>query len=145
MKRVAVCSGKGGTGKTIISLNLVHRLPNSALLDLDFTAPDVPVYLKADMALGNEVIHPAKVGEKKYFSIGYFGSDPMTWAGEEIRRLVDELFKVVNWGELDYLIIDCPPGLTQENIALLDKIDTAIIVTTPSPSSYADGKKVVEL
>ena len=146
MKKISLLSGEGGTGKTTVAIGLSKYVNNSALLDLDITAPDIPVYVKGEVQLGDEgVIHPVENDGIKYFSVGYLGDDPITWSSERIEDLIGELFKEVAWGNTDYLFVDCPPGIAPEVQAILPLVDATILVTNPTALSYSDIKRTIEL
>ena len=144
-KRIAIVAGKGGVGKSIISLSLAHYVPASALLDLDLTMPSIPISIKGDVVLKDGWIYPVTKDGIEFFSLGYFGDDPLTWDSKRIKELIRTIFKSVKWSNHDYLFIDCPPGTDAVFQSVIPYLDVAIIVTTPSAASYTDAKRVIEL
>jgi ATP-binding protein involved in chromosome partitioning len=161
---IAVCSGKGGVGKSTVSLNLALALHERGrrvgLLDADFYGPDIPlmVNLKRSERLerwefwarGREIAHePVVRFGIKIMSAGFFLAArqaftmPAQWTHFVGRQLVQQ----VSWGELDYLVVDLPPGtadLQQELIRLL-RFDGALMVVGPQDVAHLDGKKMLEL
>lgn len=159
---VLVLSGKGGVGKTTIStsiaLSLVSKGFKVGLLDIDLTGPSVPYIL----SLINEPINqssegwiPIKKGTNNEFSIMSLGfllpnkDDPVIWRGPKKTAMVNNLINNVVWGDLDYLIIDTPPGTSDEHISIMEQIRNinkpkgSIIVTTPQGISISDVKKEI--
>jgi len=145
MRYVGVVAGKGGTGKTTTALSLANAVPNAALLDLDLTMPTVPAVLNGEVEFGKEELIPVKKQGVEYFSIGFFGEDPLTWDSSKIKDLVDDLFRLIRWDNPDYLFIDAPPGTDSVFTSVMPKLDSTIIVTNPSLMSYMDARRVVEL
>jgi len=147
MKKVGVAGGKGGTGKSTVSLSLTMYTEKSALLDLDLTMPNIQTAINGEVLLEDGVIQPVRAGGREYFSIGYLcdKSDILTWSSEQINVLIDEIFKTVKWHDLEYLFIDCPPGTDAIFQGIISKLDTMIIVTQPSKFAYVDAIKVIEL
>jgi len=154
---IAVMSSKGGVGKTIIattlSLVLNDRGLKTALLDLDFTNPSTHIVLGVNPLMLKPVedkgIIPPEVNGLKYISITMFtGDKPLPLRGVSVDNLFRELLAITRWGELDYLVVDTPPGLGDEHLELLTHIDKrveALIVTTPSPLSLRAINRLIEI
>ncbi|MCX8188049.1 MAG: P-loop NTPase [Nitrososphaeria archaeon] len=151
---IAVASGKGGVGKSLISsalaLLLSRRRKETGLLDLDFTNPSTHVILAAESnyPLEDKGIVPPKISGVKYFSIVFFTGDrPSPLRGHDITNAFIEILALTRWGKLDYLVIDTPPGLGDVLLDLLKLIEkiSFIIVSTPSTLSLGTVKKLVSL
>ncbi|MGM0441958.1 MAG: P-loop NTPase [Elusimicrobiota bacterium] len=154
-KIVAVSGGKGGVGKSsvasLLSLVLSERNCNVGLLDLDFHGPTCHVILGADIEKFPEEhrgITPPEVFEIKFMSIVYYAKDnPAVFRGADVTNSIIELLSVVIWKELDYLIIDIPPGLgegTLDTIKLIKGIEF-LLVTVPSRLAFNVLSKEVRL
>jgi len=154
---VGVFSAKGGVGKSVISVNLAKSLVAKGykvgLVDGDIYGPSHPVLLNASSMtlkiLNNEVIEPLEKDGLKFNSMGFISNEkmPVIWRGPMVSGAVMQLITQTNWGELDYLIIDTPPGTGDIQLTLLQKIaiSAGIIVTTPQDISVADTKKGIEM
>lgn len=154
-KNLLVLSGKGGVGKSTVAVNLALSLSASGLrvgiLDADIHGPSVPKLL----GLENEMLHtegdkllPVEVGDLKVMSMGFVleRDQAATWRGPMVASVVDQFINRVEWGELDVLVVDCPPGTGDEHLTLaqgLGQIDGAIIVTTPQDLAVLDAGKAV--
>lgn len=150
---VAVSSGKGGVGKTTVSVNLAVALVQTGarvgLLDADVYGPNVPLMMGIKQAppQGKEEgkINPAENFGVKVMSIGFFVPEetPIVWRGPMIHGAIQQFLRDVEWGELDYLIVDLPPGTgdAQLSIAQLVPITGAIIVTTPQDVALLDSRR----
>lgn len=138
---VAVSSGKGGVGKSTISTNLAatwasrgHRV---GLLDADIYGPDIPTMfgLQGKPRIENETVIPLEAHGVKLMSIGFLIDEdaPAIWRGPIIMGVIKQFLQQVAWGELDYLVIDLPPGTGDAQLSLcqLVKVDGAVMVTTP--------------
>ncbi|MDY7082939.1 MAG: Mrp/NBP35 family ATP-binding protein [Halobacteria archaeon] len=154
---IAVSSGKGGVGKSTIAVNLACALSEDedadvGLLDADVYGPNVPrMFGKADpprVTKDEEIIPPEKDGIK-VMSMGYLTGEnsPVVWRGAMVHKALTQLLGDVRWGELDYLIVDLPPGTgdAQLTIAQTIPVTGAVIVTTPQPVSLDDSRKGVEM
>ena len=153
---VAVASGKGGVGKTTTAVNLalaLSRLGSTVgLLDADIYGPNVPVMLNAKDAPEVEserMIHPVEAYGLKMISMGLLVPEdkPMIWRGPMLHSAVTQFLRNVTWGELDYLIVDLPPGTGDVQLTLIQNVAVtgAVIVTTPSVVALADVRKAIEM
>lgn len=154
---IPVMSSKGGVGKTLIStvLSLISADNGyrTGLLDLDFTNPSTHIVLgiepdKLEIIEEKGVIPPTVYGVK-YMSIAlYSGDNPLPLRGEAVSEAFREILAITRWGDLDYLFIDTPPGISDEHLELLtylgDRIE-ALLVATPSPLSIKSVERLIEL
>ncbi|MFP4057781.1 MAG: iron-sulfur cluster carrier protein MrpORP [Candidatus Brocadiia bacterium] len=155
--KLLVLSGKGGVGKSTVAANLAVALARrgrrTGLLDIDLHGPSIPKLLglegQALEADGTE-IRPATLGERlKVVSIGFMlqrQDDAVIWRGPLKMGVIRQFLKDVNWGELDYLVVDSPPGTGDEPLSicqLLEDADGAIVVTTPQDVATADVRKCI--
>jgi len=150
---IAVGSGKGGVGKTTVSVNLAVTLARlgyrTGLLDADVYGPNVPrmMGINQQPAAVNERIQPLENFGVKLMSMGFLnpGDKPLIWRGPMLHSVVQQFLRGVDWGELDYLIIDLPPGTGDVQLTLIQTapVSGAIIVTTPSDVSLEDARKAV--
>jgi ATP-binding protein involved in chromosome partitioning len=151
---IAVASGKGGVGKTTVAVNLAVSLARDGakvgLLDADITGPNVP------LMMGTEGAHVTGTGGRvnpvvshgvKMMSIQYFltGDAPVIWRGPLIHSAINQFLRDVEWGDLDYLVIDLPPGTGDAALSLsqLIPLSGAVIVTTPQEVSLIDARKAI--
>jgi ATP-binding protein involved in chromosome partitioning len=155
--KVMIMSGKGGVGKSSVSANLASTLAATGkkvgLLDIDFHGPSIPrmfsVQHKRAEATPEENILPVEVNGVKLMSVGFLVPDDrsaVVWRGPMKMGVLEQLLKDVEWGELDYLIIDFPPGTGDEALSacqLIDDADGAIIVTTPQEVSLSDCRRCI--
>ena len=153
---IAVASGKGGVGKSTVASNiacgLMKRGNKVGLLDLDIYGPSLPIIFginqKPEMTKDNKLI-PIKIYDMKVMSFGFIsGNDtPVIWRGPLISRMTEQFFKDVDWGELDYLILDLPPGTGDVQLTLTQKLrmSGALIVTTPQDIALSDVKKGADM
>jgi ATP-binding protein involved in chromosome partitioning len=153
---VAVASGKGGVGKTTVAVNLslaLRRLGASVgLLDADVYGPNVPIMLGTDeqpQALSERQILPVEAQGVKLISMGLLnpGDKPMIWRGPMLHSVMQQFLRSVVWGELDYLIVDLPPGTGDVQLSLIQMVPVtgAVLVTTPSVVALADVRKAIEM
>jgi len=151
---IAVSSGKGGVGKSMVATSLALNLRdngfNVGLLDLDFTSPSTHVILGAKDLYPKEeygIVPPVSHG-LKYMSIVYYSVDePAPLRGEDVSNAIIELMAITKWGELDYLIIDMPPGIgdaTLDTIRLIPRIEF-LVITTPSKVAFQSVRRLVVL
>lgn len=154
-KIVPVVSGKGGVGKSTVSVNLAYTLSKLGnrvgLLDLDIFGPSVHKMLNAKAPLavaGNQIIPHEKDG-LKIISIGMAIEDEeaLIIRGPMVMKLVNQLLNQVSWGELDYLIVDMPPGTGDIPLSLVQQLDItgAVVVTTPQDISLIDVRRAVAM
>ena len=154
--KIIVLSGKGGVGKSTMAVNLAAALmlagKRVGLLDVDIHGPSIPTML----GLEDEIIQkdddgliPIELGDLKVMSIGFMLRNPddaIIWRGPLKMGIIKQLLKDVNWGELDYLIIDSPPGTGDEPLSvcqLIGDLDGAIVVTTPQKVAAVDVRKSI--
>lgn len=153
-KIIAVSSGKGGVGKSLIASTLALTLSRSGfkvgLLDLDFSSPSTHVILGIEGIYPKEekgIIPPVAYG-MMYMSIIYYSRDaPTPLRGIDISNAIIELLAITQWGSLDYLVIDMPPGIgdtTLDMIRLVKDIDF-LVVTTSSRVAFETVRKLIEL
>lgn len=153
---IVVASGKGGVGKSTVAANLALGLSlNGAkvgLIDADIYGPSVPIMFglegakpKASEINGKTSIEPIEKYGIKLLSIGFFTdpNQPVPWRGPMISTAVKQLFNDADWGELDYLVVDLPPGTGDIHITVTQSfpIAGAVIVTTPQQVALADARK----
>jgi ATP-binding protein involved in chromosome partitioning len=153
---IAVGSGKGGVGKTTLSVNLALALTRLGykvgLLDADIYGPNVPLMLggesRPQMNDANQII-PAERHGLRVISVGYLnpGDEPLVWRGPMLHGVIKQFLSQVAWGELDYLIIDLPPGTGDVVISLTQTVPLtgAVVVTTPSDVALQDARKAIEM
>ena len=153
---VAVASGKGGVGKTTVAVNLAIALKNLGatvgLLDADVYGPNVPVMLgttEQPRAIDERTIVPVEAFGVKMISMGLLnpGDKPLIWRGPMLHSVIQQFLRSVQWGQLDYLVVDLPPGTGDVQLTLIQSValSGAVIVTTPSVVSLADVRKAIEM
>jgi ATP-binding protein involved in chromosome partitioning len=148
---IAVASGKGGVGKSTVAINLAAELSKTykvGLLDLDIYGPSLPTLIgesKMPEVRDNNLLIPIEKFGIKFMSFGFLNSnnDPAIWRGPMVSKLTHQFFDNVDWGELDYLILDLPPGTGDIQLTLVQKIalSGAVIVTTPQELAHKDVQK----
>jgi ATP-binding protein involved in chromosome partitioning len=153
---VAVASGKGGVGKSTVSVNLacaLHQLGlNVGLLDCDIYGPSIPLMMgikqKPTINEHEKMVPPANHGVK-LMSMGFLVDDdqPVIWRGPMIMKTIQQFFSVVDWGELDCLLVDLPPGTGDAQLSLCQTVplDGGIIVTTPQEASLGVVRKGIAM
>jgi ATP-binding protein involved in chromosome partitioning len=152
---IAVGSGKGGVGKTTVAVNLAIALARTGykvgLLDADVYGPNVPLMMgvnRAPAAVG-ERIQPLENYGVKLMSMGFLspGDKPLVWRGPMLHSVIQQFLRGVDWGDLDYLVIDLPPGTGDVQLSLIQTapVTGAVIVTTPSDVSLEDARKAVRM
>lgn len=150
---IAVGAGKGGVGKTTVSVNLAVALAKYGgrvgIIDGDVYGPNVPIMLGLDAKLesdGKKIV-PAEQYGIKVVSMGFLadGKAPIIWRGPMLHGVVRQFFQDVRWGELDYLIVDMPPGTGDVALSLTQTVPVAgaIVVTTPQKVSLSDSRRAV--
>ena len=153
---VAVGSGKGGVGKTTISVNLAIALATLGhtvgLLDADVYGPNVPLMLgttASPRVVGENRIEPLEVHGLKVISVGLLnpGDKPLIWRGPMLHSIIRQFLGSVEWGKLDFLIIDLPPGTGDVALSVVQTVPLtgAIIVSTPSDVALQDARKAIEM
>lgn len=155
---IAVASGKGGVGKSTVTSNLAIALTllgyKVGLLDADIFGPSVPIMLGTEDARpvlsdksteGHDLIEPIEKYGVKMLSIGFFvdSGQAVVWRGAMATNAIKQLVTEADWGELDYLLIDMPPGTSDIHISLvgLVRLSGAIVVSTPQKVALADARK----
>ena len=154
-KIIAVASAKGGVGKSTVAVNLAASLSKNhkvGLLDLDIYGPSLPMTVGVqNQPQVNEdgKIYPIERFNMKLMSFGFISGNnsPAIWRGPMVARMTSQFFDDVLWGELDYLILDLPPGTGDIQLTLVQKIALtgALIVTTPQDLAIIDVKKGAEM
>jgi len=150
---IAVASGKGGVGKTTVAVNIAVALARSGacvgLLDADIYGPNVPTMLGLDQLppAREKKLVPAEVHGVKVMSIAFLvqPGQPLIWRGPMLHSVIQQFITDVDWGELDWLIIDSPPGTGDEPLSIAQLIPAtgAVVVTTPQEVSLMDSRKAV--
>jgi ATP-binding protein involved in chromosome partitioning len=150
---IAVGSGKGGVGKTTVAVNTAVALSQLGfkvgLLDADVYGPNVPLMMgirDQPAAIGDR-IQPLEQYGLKLMSMGFLspGDKPLVWRGPMLNSVIQQFLRGVDWGNLDYLVIDLPPGTGDVQLTLIQTVlvTGAVIVTTPSEVSLEDARKAV--
>jgi ATP-binding protein involved in chromosome partitioning len=153
---IAVGSGKGGVGKTTLAVNLAIVLSKLGhkvgLLDADVYGPNVPLMLGISAqpkVLGDNRIEPLEAHGLKVISVGFLnpGDKPLIWRGPMLHSIIKQFLGSVVWGELDYLVVDLPPGTGDVALSLIQTVPLtgAIVVSTPSDVSLQDARKAIEM
>jgi ATP-binding protein involved in chromosome partitioning len=153
---VAVGSGKGGVGKTTVAVNLSVTLAKLGykvgLIDADIYGPNVPTMLGATRQpniVGDNQIEPLVAHGVKFISIGLIspGDKPMVMRGPMLHQIIRQFLQQVLWGELDYLIVDLPPGTGDVVISLVQTVPLtgAVVVSTGSSVALQDARKALEM
>ena len=153
---IAVGSGKGGVGKTTLAVNLAIVLSKLGhkvgLLDADVYGPNVPLMLGLNAqpkVLGDNRIEPLEAHGLKVISVGFLnpGDKPLIWRGPMLHSIIKQFLGSVVWGELDYLVVDLPPGTGDVALSLIQTVPLtgAIVVSTPSDVSLQDARKAIEM
>ena len=152
---IAVGAGKGGVGKTTVSVNIALALAKAGarvgILDGDIYGPNVPLMLglQAELATDGQQIRPAEKYGLQVVSMGFLtGEDQaVIWRGPMVHSAIQQFFRDVSWRDLDYLIIDMPPGTGDVALSLSQTVPVAgaIVVTTPQQVSLADTRRAVRM
>jgi len=153
---VAVASGKGGVGKTTVAVNLALALVKLGhkvgLIDADVYGPNVPIMLGTNqepLATADRRIIPIEISDLKMISMGLLnpGDKPMIWRGPMLHGVITQFLRSCEWGQLDYFIIDLPPGTGDVQLTLIQTVAVsgAVVVTTPSTVALADVRKAIEM
>lgn len=152
---IAVASGKGGVGKSTVSVNLACALAKSGartgILDADIYGPSIPTMLggKQTVALAGEHYHPIQAHGIQAMSMGYLSHDEqaLIWRGPMLAKALLQMMNITLWDNLDYLIIDLPPGTGDIQLSLIQKIPLAgaIVVSTPQQVALSDAQKALNM
>lgn len=157
---IAVSSGKGGVGKSTVAANLAIGLARMGmrvgLLDTDIFGPSIPKMFQVEEERpfavqidGKDLIQPIEKYDVKLLSIGFFvdPDQPTLWRGAMATNALKQLLTEANWGDLDYFILDTPPGTSDVHLTLIHelKISGAIIVSTPQQVALADARKGINM
>src|SRR3954464_1795864 len=153
---IAVGSGKGGVGKTTVAVNLAIALSKmghkTGLLDADIYGPNVPLMMGVTAQprmVGENRIEALESFGVKMISVGLLnpGDKPLVWRGPMLHQIIRQFLQQVEWGELDYLIVDLPPGTGDVVISLVQTVPLtgAVVVSTPSDVSLQDARKALEM
>jgi ATP-binding protein involved in chromosome partitioning len=150
---IAVGSGKGGVGKTTVAVNLAIALSklghSTGLLDADVYGPNVPLMMGIREAprAADDRIQPLHQHGIQLMSMGFLnpGDKPLIWRGPMLNSVIQQFLRGVDWKDLEYLVIDLPPGTGDVQLTLIQTapVTGAIIVTTPSEVSLEDARKAV--
>ncbi|WP_255195798.1 Mrp/NBP35 family ATP-binding protein [Halorarius litoreus] len=149
---IAVASGKGGVGKSTVAVNLAAGLADMGarvgLFDADVYGPNVPRMVKSEerpQATADETIVPPEKYGMKLISMAFLvgEDDPVIWRGPMVHKLITQLVEDVEWGALDYMIVDLPPGTGDTQLTLLQSVPVsgAVVVTTPQEVALDDARK----
>jgi ATP-binding protein involved in chromosome partitioning len=152
---IAVGSGKGGVGKTTVAVNLAIALSQLGhkvgLLDADVYGPNVPLMMgirDQPTAHGDRIVPLQQYGIE-LMSMGFLnpGDKPLIWRGPMLNSVIQQFLRGVQWGNLDYLVIDLPPGTGDVQLTLIQTapVSGAVVVTTPSEVSLEDARKAVQM
>jgi len=152
---IAIASGKGGVGKSTLAVNLAVILAKSGarvgLLDADIYGPNIPTMMGVDHlpAAGEDKLLPAESYGVKVMSIGFMvkADQPLIWRGPMLHSAIRQFLSDVEWGELDYLVIDLPPGTGDAGLSLAQSLPLSggLIVTLPQQVSLDDARRGLEM
>jgi ATP-binding protein involved in chromosome partitioning len=152
---IAVGAGKGGVGKTTVAVNLAIALAKAGgrvgIIDGDIYGPNVPIMLgmKSQLTTDGQKILPAEKYGLQVISMGFMTGDdaPIIWRGPMLHGALQQFFREVRWVDLDYLIIDMPPGTGDVALSLSQTVPVAgaIVVTTPQKVSLADSRRAAAM
>ena len=152
---IAVGAGKGGVGKTTVAVNLAIALAKCGgkvgLMDADIYGPNVPIMLgmKSQLTNDGQKIVPAEKYGLQVISMGFLTADdaPIIWRGPMLHGALQQFFREVRWTNLDYLVVDLPPGTGDVSLSLSQTVPVAgaVIVTTPQQVSLADSRRAAAM
>ncbi len=155
--KIVVLSGKGGVGKSTVAVNMAAELAQKGfkvgLLDVDVHGPSVPTLLGLEgsplMSDGKNMLPISYNSNLKVISVGFMIEDldaPIIWRGALKANFINQMLSDVKWGELDYFIVDCPPGTGDEPLSVIQALGDdvkAVIVTTPQKLATVDVRKSI--
>ncbi|HEY0929363.1 MAG TPA: Mrp/NBP35 family ATP-binding protein [Gemmatimonas sp.] len=152
---IAVSSGKGGVGKSTVAVNLAIALAKAGkrvgIMDADIYGPNLPLMLGVDAApaVRDEKIIPLEAFGIKVISLGFLieKEQPAIWRGPIVMKIITQFLRDVNWGQLDYFLVDMPPGTGDAQLSLVQatQVHGAVIVTTPQQVSVGDALRGVKM
>ena len=154
---LAVGSGKGGVGKSTVAVNLAHALlrmgATVGILDADIYGPSLPILLglrgRQPKLTADQKIEPIERDGLKVMSMGFLIPDheAVVWRGPMLGKALEQFVRDVDWGELDYLIVDLPPGTGDVQLTLAQSVSTdgAVVVTTPQDVAFADVRRAIRM
>ena len=154
--KIGVYSAKGGVGKTTVAVNLAAHIAKNGyavgLLDADIDTPNAPEVLGGDAHpyTENGRIQPAEAFGVKVVSMSYFQQDPeeaIIWRGPMIHNAINQFLQMTDWGELDFLVVDMPPGTSDAPLTVMQALtmDGFVVVTTPQSLAALDAKRSINM
>jgi ATP-binding protein involved in chromosome partitioning len=154
--KIGVYSGKGGVGKTTVAVNLAVSLANKdkrvGILDTDVDCPNVPkiIGVHQDAIYQNGTITPGQAFGVKVVSMGFFQEneeEAIIWRGPMIHNAINQFLQATEWGELDILVVDLPPGTSHAPLSVMQnlKLDGFVVVTTPHDLAKLDAKRSINM
>ena len=155
MHKILICSGKGGVGKTTISVAIANELAKRghfvALVDADIDTPNIPIFAEIDQRVGTgEKIKPVVDGNLEVISLGLIINDKdfVSWSGEKRGMAVQQLIEAVDWNSrTEFMVIDSAPGTSDEIQYIVNAFhpDSVFVISTPHPASIADVKRTISM
>jgi len=155
MRRILICSGKGGVGKTTISVAIAKELSTRghfvALVDADIDTPNVPEFMGINYKVGTgEKIKPVVSGNLEIISLGFIINDVdfVSWSGEKRGMAVQQLVEMVDWNSnTEFMVIDSAPGTSDEIQYIINAFhpDNVFVISTPHPASVSDVKRTISM
>ena len=152
---IAVSSGKGGVGKSTVAVNLAISLAKAGkrvgIMDADIYGPNMPLMLGVDAApaVRDEKIIPLEAHGIKVISLGFLieKDQPAIWRGPIVMKIITQFLRDVNWGQLDYFLVDMPPGTGDAQLSLVQatQVHGAVVVTTPQQVAVGDALRGVKM